>query len=217
MAGAEQEDDSSSPSAKVVESIDRGSRGDYRIVFSDGSALFVPPPVLPDIDITTGDTVESSKLETIRFRCELFKTNEKALELLARREHSTRQLIDKLRRRGHSEESIERAVENLQTHGYLDDRRFACAWITDRLRRRNEGRAALLAGLRKSGVSQETAQHAMDQTLDEEHDRNAFENEVSRLEGQEGLSIRRIARRLGSRGFPSELIADYVERRSGPE
>ncbi len=211
MEDAERDEDSSSPNVRIVESIDRANRGDYRIVFSDGSALFIPSPVLTESSVAQGDRLDHESYEKLRLKAEIFETRDKAFELLARREHSSSQLVAKLRRRGHSEEAIEKTVGDLESDGYLDDYRFACTWIDSRIRKRNDGRMALLSGLRKTGVSQEISRRALDDTLDADYEKHAFAREVARLEKPGGYSVRQIARKLGTRGFPAGWISEYVE------
>ena len=48
-----------------------------------------------------------------------------AMDLLSRREHSRRQLFDKLKQRGFEHEDIESALDLLQAENLLNDERFA--------------------------------------------------------------------------------------------
>lgn len=52
---------------------------------------------------------------------------DRALGLLARREHSARELQTKLARRGHADGEAGDAIERLQQQGYQDDARFAAS------------------------------------------------------------------------------------------
>lgn len=57
---------------------------------------------------------------------------ERALGLLARREHSTRELRTKLAARGHASGEAGDAIERLQQQGYQDDTRFAASLARQR-------------------------------------------------------------------------------------
>ncbi|HEY6837347.1 MAG TPA: RecX family transcriptional regulator, partial [Geobacteraceae bacterium] len=51
-----------------------------------------------------------------------------AVRLLARRDHSTSELEQKLTRRGVAPATVAAVVARLTDKGYLDDRRFARRW-----------------------------------------------------------------------------------------
>ncbi len=55
-----------------------------------------------------------------------------AMDLLSRREHTRRQLFDKLRSRGFDESEISEALERLAGEGLQSDERFAEAWVYQR-------------------------------------------------------------------------------------
>ncbi len=58
---------------------------------------------------------------------------DKALALLARREHSQRELHTKLQRAGYAREQIAAAIERLMADHYQDDARFAQSLIRSRV------------------------------------------------------------------------------------
>jgi regulatory protein len=56
----------------------------------------------------------------------------KALDLLSRRDHSEKELEDKLRSRGGEEDDVAQVLRDLRDIGLLDDRRFARAFLSYR-------------------------------------------------------------------------------------
>lgn len=58
---------------------------------------------------------------------------EQALRLIARRDHSEKELITKLSLRGHSSGETRAAVTRLREHGFLDDRRYAEGLVRSRV------------------------------------------------------------------------------------
>lgn len=78
----------------------------------------------------------------------------KALELLARREHSRLELCQKLIQRGFSADRIESALDQLAEEGLLDEARFAELYACGRA---DKGYGPLRIGreLRERGVSQD--------------------------------------------------------------
>jgi regulatory protein len=83
-----------------------------------------------------------------------------ALRLLARREHSARELRRKLRERGHLEEFVDAVLAELERERLLDDARFADALIASRIGR-GQGPMRLLAELRERGVAEAIAEQAL--------------------------------------------------------
>lgn len=77
-----------------------------------------------------------------------------ALGLLANREHSTRQLQDKLLARGYETEEIGPVLEALTREGLLSDARFVEAFVHSR-RERGSGPLKIRAELRQRGIEDE--------------------------------------------------------------
>lgn len=76
----------------------------------------------------------------------------KAVELLVRREHTRAELARKLRKRDHSSEAIEIALDVVAERGWQSDRRFAELFVQQRTNRGN-GPQFIQQELRKRGVS----------------------------------------------------------------
>jgi len=77
-----------------------------------------------------------------------------ALRLLARREHSRRELKSKLQLRAHEPQQIEEALDRLCEQNYLSDQRFAAAYVDERVAK-GFGAARIEAELRERGIDGE--------------------------------------------------------------
>jgi regulatory protein len=77
---------------------------------------------------------------------------DKALGLLARREHSRRELKQKLERGGFARDESTAALERLGDQGYQDDDRFAGSLVRSRVGQ-GYGPARIRAELRSQGIS----------------------------------------------------------------
>lgn len=75
----------------------------------------------------------------------------RALDLLARREHSRLELHRKLVARGHSRELVDQVIEKLQQDKLLDEARFVEQFVGSRVGR-GQGPAKIRAALRQRGV-----------------------------------------------------------------
>ena len=83
------------------------------------------------------------------------EVEDKAVSLLARREHSRSELQRKLRQRQYPESLIAETLELLEQRGYLDNQRFAEAFIRERIAR-GQGPLRITADLRQRGIDDGT-------------------------------------------------------------
>lgn len=86
---------------------------------------------------------------------------EAALRLLARREHSRRELGLKLAQRGYDAETIEAVVAVLASERLVDDARFAEALVNSR-RGRGQGPVRIRAALQEHHIEEATIEQALE-------------------------------------------------------
>jgi regulatory protein len=87
---------------------------------------------------------------------------ETAMNLLARREHSTQELRDKLLARGFEDDEIMPALQTLSQEGLLSDERFTESFIHSRMER-GSGPVKIRAELRQRGVADEVIANWLDE------------------------------------------------------
>lgn len=95
----------------------------------------------------------------------LRKAREAAVALLAHRARSTREIEDRLTRKGHDRDTIRQVVSWLEELEYLDDDAFALAFVRDRIRFHPRGRRLLRQELWRKGIGRESADRAIDRAL----------------------------------------------------
>lgn len=88
---------------------------------------------------------------------------DQALGLLARREHSTRELKTKLRAGGQAGEATDAAIERLQAQHYQDDERFAAS-LARRRAGQGYGPARIRAELKSHGLRDDAIRAVLAQT-----------------------------------------------------
>lgn len=213
MDSGEHEGVSNSPNVNRITRIQGGAENRCIVHLSSGSSFFVTFDDMLELELTVGVELSEPNVCELEFRQESLKARDKALELIAMRDHSEFQLKRKLLSRGFTRESVDSACESCVDLGYLDDLTFAKRWIESRVARRNEGVLRLQAGLAKAGVSRTDARAAIEETLSDFYEEEAFQREVEILESRGESSTPRIVRRLSSRGFSSSRIQSYLERR----
>lgn len=85
---------------------------------------------------------------------------EQALRLLSRREHATRELSQKMRQRGYDQIQIQEVTQRCRELGYLDDGRFAEAYLKD-LMRRGYGQHYIRQALCQKGLDESLVDRVM--------------------------------------------------------
>lgn len=147
------------------------------------------------------------------------KVKARALDLLARREHSVKELGEKLGRRMEVEpEVVREVVEELADKGLVSDERYAEAWARDAVRLKPRAERKVVSELVEKGVPARVAARAVAGAFaDEDVDDRALATRLaeayrSRIEAESGeTQWRRLAGYLQRRGFDNALIYDVCE------
>lgn len=134
---------------------------------------------------------------------------ERALRLLARREHSRVELLRKLERAGFVRTDIDPLLDAFEAKNWLSDHRFAESYVADH--RARAGSVKLAYDLRQRGVSDSVIESILGDNRDSELDRA---REVWRkkfgVAPADAADKAKQMRFLQSRGFSSEVIRRAV-------
>ena len=142
---------------------------------------------------------------------------DKALDLLAVRARSGRDLRMRLRRAGAPDAEITWSIDRLVRQGLLDDAAYARQVARAKVLGGGVSRRRVVTELRRRGVSAETADEAIDATLsevdlDEEGAAlRAAEKRMRTLSSLEPIKQRqRLYAYLARRGFPSDVVRRVI-------
>ena len=90
----------------------------------------------------------------------LKQAKQRALYLLADMDRTERQLRDKLKQKGYSDEIVNQAVEYVKSFGYINDANYAERFIQSR--QTSKSRYEIYAALCQRGVDRELIEQALD-------------------------------------------------------
>ena len=143
-----------------------------------------------------------------------------ALLLLGRRELSSSQLRDRLRRKGFPDGVIDEAFLDLRATGALDDTRAARARARHDLVVKRHGRARVLRQVQAMGVDGDTAREAVSAAFDDVDEAQMIEEAVARRLRNapfptDPAAIRRLFGWLLRQGFDGEKVKRMLRGRSG--
>ena len=105
--------------------------------------------------ITNNMELDDAALEDLSGAISARRAFNKATDLLSRRDHSSAELLQKLRQKGFDAESAQSAVEKLQDFGYLDDRRFAETYAAELVCSKGFGKRRIVTELFRKGIDRE--------------------------------------------------------------
>ena len=139
-----------------------------------------------------------------------------ALDLLSRRDHFRREVVEKLRTRNFPTNEIEESISRCEELDLLNDERVAHRFIEVRAAERGWGPHRLAAELRQRGLSADDADRLTD--LSDELAENAMKTALRKLEvrapagwWRDGQRRARMVSSLITRGFEAEVAIAAVD------
>ncbi len=164
---------------------------------------------MPD-EITEGQEFLGEKEEELVDAGFCFVVEKKALDYLNRSEQYRKGLTAKLISKGFSKIHINKVLDYLERKKYLDDRRFAGAWLRNRVLSHAEGRTKLSMELNARGIDKSYIADALDEFFAENDEETlckcAFEK-CKRLKKNQDKTISYLLKN----GFSIKLIQKVVE------
>lgn len=146
---------------------------------------------------------------------EVSAVRDKALELLSYRDHSEKELLDKLLSRNFPKSLSMDVLDELRAGGLLDDYRFASTLVRERIRSRPSGTRSLASLLRSKGISREEADEVVRTVMVEEGvDEKQLAGRILRTEIRgktiDGKARQRIWNKLVRKGFDTSVVKDLM-------
>lgn len=141
---------------------------------------------------------------------------ERAEALCARAEYSEAEILKKLASWGVAQSKAGEIVSALVDCGFIDDRRFAIAFVNDKVELARWGRRKISAGLYQKGISRDIIDEAIDYIDEATYRRNLLElikskggtlDDPGSYEGKT-----KILRFMMSRGFESGAVIKILNR-----
>ena len=186
------------------------------------SALFLDGEFVMNLDTQTllenrfdvGREIDDEDLHEIIALSNERRAKEKALWLISYRDHSKRELEQKIRRTCDAD-AAEKAVERMEELGLVDDERFARQYAQKLLFGKKMSKRAALFELTRKGVDKETAEAVLDEieTDPREQIREVIEKKYRDI-GDEKIKRRAVAalQRLGY-GWDDikAVLSEYTE------
>lgn len=166
-------------------------------------------------EMTVGQEVDTDELRQWLLPRQYPMALNDAVALLAQRARAEGEIRQKLRRKLYMEDTIEMVLYKLEKERFVDDEAFARDWAASRTRSQM-GRSRIMQELRMKGVSQGTAEAALDE-VDEDESAEAAAALARKLlkryssETDERKAMQKLLAAMARRGYGYEAGKRAVE------
>lgn len=142
------------------------------VQLENGEKIRVPGALLRERPVKAGECIEPVLYREYIARRGYPHAIDRAVKLLAMRDHSEGELRDKLYQAGYPDSVIDRVMEKLMVMELVDDEAFAERWAESRAHR--HGRRRIEQELTRKGVDREVARRAVGSLSDEDQLQDAI-------------------------------------------
>lgn len=138
------------------------------------------------------------------------------LTVLSRSLKSEKQLKDKMLDKGYDHELIDRAIEKLKNHRYLDDKYYCEALVNTRLNSAKYGKRRIVQELYEKGIEKEIMDSKLNEISDEEEFERAYQLATKKIKSIKEEDTLKIGSKLSNyliyRGFDYETVKKVVQK-----
>lgn len=142
-----------------------------------------------------------------------YAAEQMAMAYLARAEQCRAGLFRKLLHKGLEKAAVTQALDYLESCGYLDDERFAGAWLRTRAIHNAEGKTKLSAELAARGIPHDTATRALESFFSTVNEQDLCQKALRKLRRQK-KSEEQLFLLLRQKGFSSATIKQVFQEES---
>ncbi len=184
----------------------------YLIYLEDGSCHELVSEILLKFGLRSGDLVDEKKLIEIFQQAKLFEARNSALRMLAKRMRTEKEIIDKLKTKGHDEYVIDTIINDLKRINLINDDDFTERYINDSITlKKPYGKFALMHKMQKFGLNKNKVSEKLGSMIsDEDETALAVSLVKKKLPTLEKFDVhkkkQRIANFLAGRGFSWDTI-----------
>lgn len=138
---------------------------------------------------------------------EAFADERYLLDCLSRREYSRQDLRLRLLKKQRPEHQVDLVLNYIQSRGWLDDGRFARAWLDSRVKKMPEGASALKKGLLAHGIGSSLADSVIKDFFTEVSEEELLKRCAEKYKkSHRNLNQNKLVLHLQRRGFSFYLI-----------
>ena len=166
-------------------------------------------------NLNVGSQISTEKLQSVAKREAIVRCKDSALHIIERSYKTEKQLRDKLIQKGFDEETIEVVIDFVKEYNFINDERYAKAFIKDNIR--TKGSKKIKYELIRKGVAKDIIERALKMIDGDEEKENALiigEKKYKTLIKNDDDTYKisgKLYRFLTMRGYNYDIVKDVVK------
>jgi regulatory protein len=136
-----------------IERIIRKDEKNVIILLDNDEKLFLSEDVFYQSGLRKGDEISEDRFSFFVEQNILYHIKQKAISFIARRYHSEKELLLKLKTKGYDERLIKIVLSELKEKDFINDKSFASIYVEEKLHKKRWGINKIKAGLISKGVN----------------------------------------------------------------
>jgi regulatory protein len=196
----------------------RKIKNNVQVVFNTGEELLIKPEVFLKSGLRINDFMDEVKVQELLNQNKIFLAKQTALNILSRRDHSKKELERKLYQRKVEKDITGEIISELIELKYLDDERFAKAYLEEKLKLKNVGIEKVKRELFAKGVSREIIKSILDEKGEIDESESAYSLVMKKMKQftRKTQDTRKIKQKiytfLFSKGYDYETIEQVFNK-----
>jgi regulatory protein len=131
------------------------TEGRYNVFLDEEFAFSLDEDQLVRLKLRKGQELSETEVEELKAESDFGKNYIRALDLISRRLRSEREIRDYGFRKRWSKDNLEKVIARLYQRGYLDDSKFAAAFVRSRAATRTNSKRQIQLALAQKGIKPE--------------------------------------------------------------
>ncbi len=194
----------------LVSALRQTSPGRVTVCFDDGTEVKSTLAVVTDMRLFSGKELDEGQINELRSSSLLSMARDRCIEMLSRRRMSRKELVDKLIRKGESEETAEFCADWLEEKGFLDDENYAAA-VARHYANKGYGAGRVRSELHRRGVERELWDEALDNMPSPDGKLNKLIS-AKLKDPDDKEQVRKVSASLYRRGYSWDEIRSALRR-----
>lgn len=197
-----------------IEKYELTKNNNYNVYLSNGEVITLNEKVITENELLLKKEIDNNLYKKLNKENEILSLCNMSVKYISIRLRSIKEIREYLIRKKQNEEYIEPAIERLIKAGYLDDERFAKAFIKDKFMFTSMGDYKIKKELEKLGVSPEIIENSIteiDDNLLEEKIKKIIDKNIKTNKKYSGAALKnKIYNHLITSGYSKSKVIEIL-------
>ncbi|MEG2338383.1 MAG: regulatory protein RecX [Clostridium sp.] len=183
----------------------------YILEMEDGNKLKVSIDIIVKNKLKAEMDINPSELFSIITEESKIEAYNKALDIVSYRDVTSKEVKNKLSKKGYSDDVIEYVIEKLHNYNFINDEKYAINQTTYLEKYKKQGKNKIIYSLKQKGISKNIIDNLdFDEEIEFNSAKSLLEKKLKTLEN-DPKKKEKIYRYLCSRGFSSSIVLNLIK------